>query len=74
MQKKINARLMQKNGLESEWNLATNFIPMKGEIIVYNPDNNYNYARIKIGDGITLVQNLPFISSLVQIITWEEDD
>ena len=61
MQKQINARLIQKNGLESEWNLATNFIPMKGEIIVYNPDDNYNYARFKIGDGITLVNDLPFL-------------
>ena len=34
---------------------------MNGEIIIYDEDNNYDYKRVKIGDGKTLVSNLPFI-------------
>jgi hypothetical protein len=36
------------------------FIPMQGELIVYDKDNNYSYERFKIGDGVTTVVNLPF--------------
>lgn len=32
------------------------------------------YPRIKIGNGVTNVNNLPFINTQVQIITWEADD
>lgn len=35
---------------------------MKGEIIVYDIDDNYAYERMKIGDGETNVNALPFIS------------
>jgi hypothetical protein len=41
--------------------LATNFTPLNGEIIIYDEDDNYNYKRIKIGNGETNVNDLPFI-------------
>jgi hypothetical protein len=44
------------------WNKALNFIPKAGEIIIYDPDENYNYSRFKIGDGIRTVNNLEFLS------------
>jgi hypothetical protein len=43
-------------------------------MIFYDKDDNYNYTRIKIGDGKTNVNNLPFATSLVQIINWEVND
>lgn len=57
---KLKARMPQKHDLEINWIKAVNFIPMRGEIIVYDADENYNYERFKIGDGLTTVGNLPF--------------
>ena len=60
-QKNIKARHQQKIDTEANWNKAVNFIPLKGEIIIYEQDNVYPYERIKIGDGTTTVTNLPFV-------------
>lgn len=56
----IKTRIQSKNGTEAEWDLATNFIPLKGEVIIYNTDGENIYPRIKIGDGETPVTQLPF--------------
>lgn len=46
------------------WEKAKNFIPKKGQIIIYDGiKENDNYTqppRIKIGDGTTRVNDLPF--------------
>lgn len=60
--KKLDARIPQKHDIEAHWKLATNFIPMEGEIIVYDPDERYDYARFKCGDGDTNVNDLPFFT------------
>lgn len=64
----IKGRQLQKHDTEANWNKATNFAPLLGEIIVYDPDENYPYPRYKTGiwDGKSaktdamLVYNLPF--------------
>ena len=61
--KQINTRIQHKHDIESNWIKALNFIPKAGEIIVYDADENYNYARIKIGDGLTSVNELKFSDS-----------
>lgn len=73
-EKTILGRIIQKHDIEADWNLATDFIPKQGEIIVYDIDENYTYERFKIGDGVTNVNDLPFASAKTQIITWEADD
>ena len=60
-EKNINARVIHKHDIESNWLKATNFIPKKAEIIIYDADDNYSYPRFKIGDGVTNVNELPFI-------------
>ena len=55
-----NTRILNKNDIEENWNKATNFIPRKGEIIIYSVDSNHSYPRFKVGDGITSAPNLPF--------------
>ena len=60
----INTRLRQKIDTEANWNKATNFIPLDGEIIIYKADENYSYERIKIGDGETTVVNLTFVNNI----------
>ena len=42
-------------------------------MIIYDADGT-NPVRIKIGDGITVVNSLPFQGSNVQMITWEDND
>lgn len=58
--KEFYTRIMQKHDTEANWALKTDFIPYKGEIIVYDKDSTHNYARVKIGDGVTKINNLPF--------------
>ena len=64
-EKNIKSRIVHKHDVESNWLLATNFVPKQGEIIVYDKDESYNYERFKIGDGITLVSALPFATDAV---------
>ena len=60
-EKMFNTRIIHKHDSEANWNKAVNFIPIQGEIIVYDIDENYNYERVKIGDGIRKVNDLPFV-------------
>ena len=59
--KEFQGRIVNKHDLEVNWNLATNFIPLDGEIIIYDADTNYDYPRIKIGNGIDKVGDLSFL-------------
>ena len=56
----IKARVIHKHGVQANWEKATDFIPMKGEIVIYDTDETYAYERIKIGDGVTEINQLPF--------------
>lgn len=56
----ISSRIQQKHDIEANWEKAINFIPKVGEIIVYDPDDSHVYSRIKIGDGVTSINNLKF--------------
>ena len=66
-EKQINGRIVLKNDTEANWNKATNFIPKKGEIVIYNTDSSHTYTRFKIGDGATTVINLPFVNEAISI-------
>lgn len=70
-EKTLNTRIVQKHDMQANWDKATNFIPKAGEIIIYDADDNYSYARMKIGDGVTTVGNLPFT---VGQPDWNEND
>ena len=59
-EKMFNTRIIHKHDTEANWKKAENFIPKEAELIVYDPDENYTYSRLKIGDGITKINNLPF--------------
>lgn len=60
-QKNLNARMISKHDTQAKWENVSDFIPYKGEIIVYDRDDNHSYERIKVGDGITNVNALPFV-------------
>jgi hypothetical protein len=70
---KLRGRVINKHNTENEWlksvyidgdkskGLVTNpFIPIAGELIIYDPDSDFNYYRFKIGNGVDNVVNLQF--------------
>ena len=59
----IKTRIQLKNDTEAHWNLATNFVPKQGEVIIYSADDTHPFSRLKVGDGNTTVSNLPFIDA-----------
>lgn len=73
-EKTLNTRIQHKHDTEANWLKATNFIPLQGEIIVYDKDDNYSYERLKIGDGETLITELPFITDTIEQSNWDETD
>lgn len=70
-EKQINGRILLKHDSEANWAKATNFIPKAGEAIIYDPDETHTEPRIKIGDGVNVVGNLPFF---VPYLTNDEID
>lgn len=53
--KTFQGRIVQKHDTKANWDKAINFIPLKGEIIIYDDLN-----KIKIGDGTTKINDLKF--------------
>ncbi len=62
--KTLNTRIQNKRGTSSDWSQATTFKPLEGEIIVYTDIN-----KIKIGNGNTLVGDLPFVEPTHLVLT-----
>lgn len=59
----LSARMQQKIDTAANWAKATNFVPKKGEIIVYSDGGGAGIPRIKVGDGGTTVGSLAFIGN-----------
>lgn len=53
--KKLKTRVQNKHDASANWAKATSFVPLAGEMIVYDDLN-----KVKMGDGSTTVVNLPF--------------
>lgn len=74
MNKKVfNGRFVLKGDVEANWNKATGFVPLDKEIIIYKADENHSVARIKVGDGVTAVQELPVVNEHPQA-DYEQSD
>jgi hypothetical protein len=69
----IGARLQLKRETTQYWNDALGFIPLEGELIIYNDYRTIQkeidgevktiqVPAIKIGDGMAFVQDLPFVN------------
>lgn len=72
--KKVKTRIQNKCDTTQNWAQATGFLPLKGETIAisntpYTDDVNgtdaskYPKPRLKIGDGVTALQDLPYINA-----------
>lgn len=68
-QKKVKTRIQNKCDTLTNWGQASAFVPLKGELIVYEaadftssiPTIHKGAPRVKIGDASTGVDTLPFI-------------
>ena len=58
--KKVKTRIQNKHDTEENWG-KLNTPPLAGEIIIYDKDSTHTKQRIKVGDGTTTVDELPFI-------------
>lgn len=56
----MKARLSLLHKTEAEWRKFNNLIPEPGEVIIYDSDDNYNYVRLKVGDGKHYLHELDF--------------
>lgn len=76
--KNFKARLIQKHETEQGWQLQKDFIPLPGEFAIYDIDEMNMAPRIKIGDGITTIENLPFViesgknTEIIQLLVGED--
>ena len=62
----MKERITIKHDVEENWNKAVNFIPLPGELIIYDGViENGQYIqkpRFKVGDGVHKVLELPFVN------------
>ena len=69
-----NMRIQNKRDTTANWNAARGFVPLTGEVIIYTDYKtirkeidgemkNVFVPGIKIGDGQTYVQDLPFVDT-----------
>lgn len=61
-ERSLSARIQNKCDTTANWAKATNFVPKKGEIIVYSDGGGTGIPKMKIGDGATKVGSLKFIT------------
>ena len=73
----LDVRIKTKHDTTANWNDAHNFIPLDGELIIYDDYTTYTVEEqgqiitkyipnMKIGDGSTYVQDLPFVDKDTQ--------
>lgn len=60
--KVLKGRIVQKHDTATNWAKATTFVPKAGELIIYDAEGSQTAPRFKVGDGITVVEDLPFVS------------
>lgn len=53
-------RIKHKHDIEANW-LISKLMPLDGEIIIYDPDEDHDIPRFKVGDGETALNDLPFV-------------
>lgn len=59
-EKNLNTRFQQKHDSAANWAKAANFKPLEGEFIIYDANSAHTVPRIKVGNGGTNVEELPF--------------
>lgn len=60
-EKKIKSRVQVKRGTKAEWDLATTFSPLEGEIIFYTDLNKIKIGKKDGSGNLILLKDLPFV-------------
>ena len=68
----MKARISQLHMTEAEWLKYPSLIPEPGEFIIYDPDDTYQYARVKVGDGKRTIKELDFFIDSVIVETLKQ--
>ena len=67
----MKERVQIKHDIAENWEKAVNFIPLPAELVLYDgiiEDGKYiELPRLKIGDGIHTINELPFIDLNQQV-------
>lgn len=68
-----NLKSVPFHATAAEWELAplNAYVPKQGEMVVYDKDDENAIERLKIGDGVSAVSNLPFAVPEYEVITPE---
>lgn len=66
----LNTRILLKHDTSERWNETPNFVPLAGEIIIYDGAN----PQIKIGDGVSTLAELNFLSGEIKSISESKID
>lgn len=81
--KTVKTRIQHKHDIEANWIKATNFVPLAGELIIYDAETNstdltgtgrttpITHTRFKFGNGTDKVTDLAFSASPVD---WNQND
>ena len=75
----FNARIQSKHDTTANWNAAVGFIPLAGEIIIYDDWQTKTYTVEEYGETVTKTVNIPNIkigtgNAYVQDLGFVEDD
>lgn len=57
----IDARIRSKHDTTANWDNATGFIPMAGEIIIYDDYQTKTWQELEYGEMVTKTKNIPGI-------------
>ena len=75
MSRSVNTGIINKHDTQANWDRDdVTFVPKLGEFIVYDIDSNFNYERVKMGDGVNVPKNLPFVGGSIQLKSWTSAD
>lgn len=74
MEKTLRTRIKQRHGTSAYWSSQIDFVPLAGEIIFYDDhktltdefDVVHNLPGLKLGDGVTTVEQLPFLTDDIE--------
>lgn len=75
----INARIQSKHDTTANWDAAIGFIPLAGEIIIYDDWQTKTYTVEEYGETVTKTVNIPNIkigtgNAYVQDLGFIDDD
>jgi hypothetical protein len=60
-EKHFKVKVIHKCETAADWERSS-YVPAEGEIVTYKIDEQHNYERLKLGDGVHAVKDLPFVT------------